>query len=67
MSNPTAGLMLTLLLAFVFVVALLLWNDSDPAQIANVAVPSGLRCAEDEVIWWTGIDTLGCVHWENVP
>ena len=62
---PT-GLVLMLLLAFVFVVALLLWSDSEPAQIASTTVPSGLRCAEDEVIWWTGIDTLGCVHWENV-
>ena len=36
------------------------------AQIANTDVPDGLRCAEDSTIFWTGIDTLGCVHIDSI-
>ena len=36
------------------------------AQIANTRVPDGLRCAEDDTIFWTAIDTLGCVHIDSI-
>jgi hypothetical protein len=35
------------------------------AEIAGTRVPP-VSCAEDEVIWWTGADRLGCVHFEDV-
>ncbi len=70
MDAPTK-VTLTILTAFVIVVLLLVWfafprMDYVPPSIANVTVPSGLHCAEDDTIFWVGIDTLGCVHWENV-
>ncbi len=37
----------------------------DQATIGGTNVPT-VQCAEDEVIWWTGTDTLGCVHFEEV-
>lgn len=38
----------------------------DTATIGGTRVPA-VECAEDEVISWLGVDTLGCVHYENVP
>ena len=35
------------------------------ADIAGATVPA-VHCQEDEVIWWTGPDALGCVHFEEV-
>ncbi len=40
------------------------WPD-DRATIGGTRVPA-LTCEEDEVITWTGIDTLGCVHYEEI-
>jgi hypothetical protein len=37
----------------------------DYATIAGTTVPA-VHCQEDEVIWWTGPDALGCVHYEEV-
>lgn len=36
------------------------------SSIGGTVVPSGLHCAEDEVISWTGPDTLDCVHYELI-
>ena len=36
------------------------------AQIANTDVPDGLQCAEDDTIFWTANDTLGCVHIDSI-
>ena len=35
------------------------------ASIGGTSVPS-IACEEDEVISWVGIDSLGCVHFENI-
>ncbi len=35
------------------------------ATIGGTTVPA-VHCQEDEVIWWTGPDALGCVHYEEV-
>jgi hypothetical protein len=32
------------------------------STIGSTPVPYGLDCVEDEVIYFTGPDTLGCVH-----
>ena len=40
------------------------WHET--STVGGTVVPAGLDCEEDEVIWWTGIDTLSCVHFENV-
>ena len=37
----------------------------DHATIAGTQVPT-VHGQEDEVIWWMGPDTLGCVHFERV-
>lgn len=37
----------------------------DTATIGGTRVPA-VECAEDEVISWLGVDTLGCVHYENL-
>ncbi len=37
----------------------------DTATIGGTSVPA-LECQEDEVISWVGIDTLDCVHFEDV-
>ena len=47
------------------------WPDGTPdrgmqSTIGGTEVPDGLDCYEDETIWWTGIDTLDCVHYEIV-
>ncbi len=39
--------------------------DLDHATIGGTTVPA-IHCAEDEVIWWTAPNTLGCVHYEQV-
>ena len=39
--------------------------DSDIATIAGLDVPA-VHCQEDEVIGWIGVDTLGCIHYEEV-
>ena len=44
-----------------FTVALAAFADT-PATVGGTSVPSDLDCAEDTVIAFTGIDTLGCVH-----
>ena len=35
-------------------------------DIAGTKVPISLSCQEDETIFWTGIDTLGCVHADSI-
>lgn len=37
----------------------------ETATIGGTRVPA-IECAEDEVISWLGVDTLGCVHFEDV-
>lgn len=36
------------------------------STIGGTEVPYGLDCVEDEVISFVGIDTLGCVHIDNL-
>ncbi len=36
----------------------------DHATIAGLDVPA-VHCAEDEVIGWIGVDTLGCINYEE--
>ena len=38
----------------------------DTSTIAGTLVPANLDCAEDEVIAFVDVDTLACVHYENV-
>ncbi len=33
-----------------------------PSTVGGTRVPRGLRCYEDEVIGFTGVDTLDCIH-----
>ena len=59
-------LMLGLLIAtLIFVITPAIEELGQHATIAGTQVPA-VQCAEDEVIWWTAIDTLGCVHSEEV-
>ena len=37
----------------------------DHATIAGLDVPA-VHCQEDEVIGWIGVDTLGCINYEEV-
>lgn len=37
----------------------------DTIDIAGTEVRS-LHCEEDEAIWWTDVDQLGCVHADDV-
>lgn len=43
----------------------LVLHGHDNTTIGGTEVPA-IHCAEDEVISWIGIDTLGCVHFENI-
>lgn len=36
------------------------------STIGGTPVPYGLKCVEDEVIYFTGPDTLACVHIDDV-
>lgn len=36
------------------------------SEIGGTPVPFGLDCEEDEVIYFTGPDTLGCVHVDSI-
>ncbi len=57
-------------LALIGLVALAMVLDmgEEPVStIGSTAVPSTLDCAEDTVIAFTGVDTLACVHFENIP
>jgi len=36
------------------------------STIGGTPVPYGLKCVEDHVIYFTGIDTLDCVHIDNL-
>lgn len=36
------------------------------SEIGGTPVPFGLDCQEDEVIYFTGPDTLGCVHVDSI-
>ncbi|MEE8361710.1 MAG: hypothetical protein V3R71_06110 [Gemmatimonadales bacterium] len=38
----------------------------DGPIVGGTLVQSGLDCEEDEAIWWLGVDSLGCVHFEEV-
>ena len=38
----------------------------DGPTIGGTLVQSGLDCEEDEVIWWLGVDSLGCINFEEV-
>ncbi len=67
MTNYTghlAILLLGLIIAIaLYIIVLGLWPDT--ATIGGTNVPA-IHCQEDEVISWTGIDTLGCVHFEEI-
>ena len=60
--------MARIIIGLVVVVALMattsfvVWSASDAASIGGTFVPDALRCAEDEVIAFVGVDTLDCVH-----
>ena len=41
------------------------YQSVEPATIGGTEVPN-VQCAEDEVIAFTGIDQLSCVHIEQV-
>ncbi len=62
----TAGAWLVLAVVLAAMLIAVIANRYDPPSIANVDVPSGLHCQEDETIFWTDVDTLGCVHAEQV-
>lgn len=60
------AIMLTLVYVLLVAVSLTLaLHSHDTATIGGTDVPA-IHCQEDEVISWIGIDTLGCVHYENV-
>ncbi len=40
-------------------------SGHDHATIAGLDVPA-IHCQEDEVIGWIGVDTLGCINYEEV-
>lgn len=62
------GTMLTL----VIMTGVIAFNQStiidklDYATVGGTEVPRSLECEEDEVIGWLGVDTLGCVHVEEI-
>ena len=56
---------LTLIVMGVVVVAYATFGGHDHAAIAGLNVPA-VHCQEDEVIGWTGVDTLGCINYEEV-
>lgn len=41
-------------------------EGTNVSTIGGADVPTGLDCAEDTVISFTGVDTLGCVHYEAI-
>ena len=49
----------------VLVSATLAWGHSEQSTIGGTSVPA-LNCEEDEAIWWVGIDTLACVHADEI-
>lgn len=49
-----------------FVAMLSLAAMDDPATIGGTAVPGDLTCQEDEAITFVSVDTLTCVHIEEV-
>ena len=53
--------------AFALAIVLAVWSTwyHDHATIAGMSVPV-IACQEDEVIGWRGVDTLGCIHYEEV-
>ena len=65
-SHSYTMLVITVTLAFVFVVSLLLYERTLAPSIGSTSVPHVLQCAEDEVISFVGIDTLDCVHLETL-
>lgn len=57
-------------LIFATIAALFPVTDPAPAPVVSTIggteVPYGLDCVEDEVIYFTGPDTLDCVHIDNL-
>ncbi len=41
--------------------------DINAASIGGTFVPDALRCTEDSVIAFVGVDTLDCVHIDALP
>lgn len=67
--------MLETLLNLIFATFVFLFPTPEPAPlppvpvistIGGTPVPEGLDCYEDEVISFLAIDTLGCVHIDNL-
>ena len=52
-------------IVLIFVSAVLQLHGHDHATIAGLDVPA-VHCQEDEVIGWIGVDTLGCINYEEV-
>lgn len=47
--------------------AMVLDMGAEASTIGGTSVPTDMDCAEDTVIAFTGVDTLDCVHFENIP
>lgn len=41
-------------------------TNNDTAEIGGTSVPANIRCTEDEVIGFVGVDELSCIHYEEV-
>lgn len=52
-------------LALMVAAFMMQFHGHDNATIGGTEVPA-IQCEEDEVISWTDIDTLGCVHYEKI-
>lgn len=65
MKDRVSTILVTVALTLIGILGLLQYTDHD-AKIGGIEVRDTIICEEDEVIWWTGIDKLGCIHYEEV-
>ena len=56
---------LALVVVGIYLIIFALSGIHDHATIAGLDVPA-VHCQEDEVIGWIGVDTLGCINYEEV-
>ena len=69
MPKTIAAGLASILFVVIFTVGMLAGNQissQNTATIGGTRVPTTLDCPEDHTIFWTGIDTLDCVHTEDV-